>query len=116
MSDSDNAEPASTLDVMQARIEQLEAELAVARHAAVQAEAEQGRLQGELTKTTELWVAAWHASEQWDILFSENVEELRLANEQLATARAGRAEIEQSTTWRLIQTALSPYRWLRGIR
>lgn len=98
------------------RIRQLEAELDVARHAAATAEREQGGLQGELTKTTELWAAACHAREQWDVLFSENVEELRLANERLTAAVSARSEIEQSTSWRLIQLVLTPYRRLRGLR
>jgi len=103
-------------DKTNARIRQLEADLALARRAAADAEREQGRLQGELTKTTELWVAACHAREQWDVLFSENVEDLRLANEHLEAARLARADIEGSTSWRAIQAALTPYRWLRGIR
>ena len=101
---------------MQARIRSLQADLDVARSAAASAETEQGRLQGELTKTTELWIAACHAREQWDILFSENVEDLRLANEQVEAARRSRVEIEQSTSWRLIQAVLAPYRRLRGLR
>ncbi len=109
----DHPESVSELGV---RTRQLEADLAVAKNAAAVAELEQGRLQGELTKTTELWVAACHARERWDVLFSENVEELRLANEHLASARRARAEIEQSTSWRLIQAGLTPYRRLRGIR
>lgn len=116
MPQPNDAERALSSDQMQARIRSLESDLEVARAAATNAEAEQGRLQGELTKTTELWVAACHAREQWDVLFSENVEDLRLANERLEEARRSRVEIEQSTSWRLIQAALAPYRRLRGLR
>jgi len=116
MPQPNDSERAPSLDEMKARIEALEADLEQARSAAAVAETEQGRLQGELTKTTELWVAACHAREQWDVLFSENVEDLRLANEQLEAARRSRTDIEQSTSWRLIQAALAPYRRVRGLR
>ncbi len=101
---------------VQAEIDRIRSELDVARAAAATAEREQGRLQGELTKVTELWVAACHHREQWDVLFAENVEELRLANEQVEIARRRRREIEESTTWRLVQAGLAPYRRVRGIR
>ena len=97
-------------------VARLSAELDTALRAAAAAEVEQGRLEGELAKTTELWLAACHHHEQWDILFSENVEDLRLANERAEIAGRRREEIEQSTSWRLLQAALVPYRRIRGRR
>lgn len=116
MPQPNDSESAFTPAEMLVRIERLEADLDLARAAAAAAETTQGQLQGELTKVTELWVASCHARERWDVLFSENVEDLRLANEQLDAARRSRAEIEQSTSWRLIQAGLAPYRRVRGIR
>ncbi len=105
-----------SIDDLRAAIAQLEADLDLAREAAATAEIEQGRLRGELLKVTDLWSAACHAREQWDILLSENVEDLRLANEKAEVAERRRFEIEQSTTWKTVQLALAPYRRLRGIR
>ncbi len=44
-----------------ARVVALTSELVVAREAAASAESEQGRLQGELTKVTDYWVASCQA-------------------------------------------------------
>lgn len=116
MSVPGDAEHPDTLEALEGRIRKLEADLQLARTAAAEAEAAQGRLRGELKKVTEEWVAACHAQEQWDILFSENVEDLRLANERVETAERRRREIEESTTWRVVQAGLAPYRRLRGLR
>lgn len=107
---------ADSVNELRDRIRQLESAVALATSAAASAEKEQGRLQGELTRVTDLWAAATLHRDEWDVLFSENVEGLRLANEHLVDARRARTEIEQSTTWRLIQTVLAPYRRLRGLR
>lgn len=116
MSQTNESGPDDPLQQLRQRISELEAQLATAKKAAALAETEQGRLQGELTKTTDLWVAASSDRERWDVLLSENVEALRLANEQLEAARRARADIEQSTSWRTIQAALAPYRWARSHR
>lgn len=100
----------------EARIAALISELAVAREAAAAAEAEWGRLQGELTKITNHWAACCGAQEQWDVLFSQNIEDLRLANERADNAERRHREIQSSTSWRIIQRSLAPYRWVRGIR
>lgn len=107
---------AESADEIGSRIVALTSELAVAREAATAAEAEQGRLQGELTKVTDYWVASHRAQEQWDVLFSQNIEDLRLANERADNAEGRYQSMRSSSSWQVIQAVLAPYRWARGIR
>jgi hypothetical protein len=116
MPSSSDRPGAESTDGVSARLIALTSELSIAREAAAAAEVEQGRLQGELTKITDHWVAACQAQEQWDALFAENIEDLRLANERADNAEERVRSIQSSTSWRVIQAVLAPYRWVRGIR
>jgi hypothetical protein len=97
-------------------IERLEEELAVAVRAAANAEAEHGRLLGELTEARYHWAASNMAQQEWDRLLAEQAEDLRLCREHSAALERQLTDVLSSTSWRLLQSALAPYRAVRRLR
>lgn len=101
---------------LRARIDDLEAELAVARQSATDAERARGDAVGELTRARNEFAAAHLNQQEWDRLLAEHVEAERLCAERCAHLEAEHRRIVESTTWRAVQTALAPYRWVRARR
>lgn len=114
---SDSAgQQSESAEVLRARIAELEAELAVARESATEAERARGDAVGALTQARNEFAAAHLNQQEWDRLLAEHIEAERLCAERCAQLEADHRRVVESTTWRIVQTALAPYRWVRARR
>lgn len=84
-------------------------ELNELREKLIDARREQGRVASELLVAEEKLAAAHLDRRDWDRLSAELGEQLRQTQERLDA-------IEQSTTWRISQHLLTPYRWMKRMR
>ncbi len=96
--------------------ERLRAELATALDAARAAEEERGLLVGEVTELRSEREAAKLAQDEWDGLLAEVRAETDLCLQRYAELERRHHDVINSTSWRSVQAALTPYRWLRTRR
>lgn len=97
---------ASSGDLDGAENASVEHRLQVALAAVADAERRAGDVAGELKAATEQLAAELASQEEWAGLLATQAEELRQSRERLTA-------IETSTTWRVAQSALAPYRLAR---
>ena len=85
-------------------------QLALARQAVVDAKRETARALGQLRVVEDLLRAARLEQAEWDQLEAQYANEL----DRAATESRELEAIKESQSWRLLWTALGPYRWVRS--
>ncbi len=102
----------SELERLTETITRLEAELEVAREATSVAMRRAGSAEAERKVLADRLAAAEAAQAEWTELVGHIERERVVAAEQAAELKALRA----STTWKIGDAAMSPYRWYRNVR